>query len=374
MFNTNQFTNFCKKAKKVVSGKHTLPILDCFLIQGGRIRVSNLEIDVLEKIEGLENLPAFCMDFRDFDGLVTKLKNQDFEFIVDVHPEATPVPDRLNWVVNIEIKTSKGKFTFQGLPAEDFPVIRSTPENAPFAKILKSDVSLIRKAVKYSANDEFRPVMNSVCLSDKVCATDRMSMCFYEREETTPKFLIPSKLVPLIDDLFYSCFQWFETVNEIEWLDGKKIEKTRDALKHISLVNENTEIIYYVIEGEYPDYLQVIPNEFSSFLQVPAKELSELVDMCEMTLKNSHKNYIRLLNDPLLEEMTVSCDNKDFGKTYSNTIPVKNSGDEIEIGFDINMLKNVLTTEKASQYDFKFVDPSHCCIINEEVLLMPVML
>jgi len=334
---TTDFKEFCAKAKKIV-GKSSLPILDYVLIKAGSLTVSDLEITLIQEIEGLKDLPAFTLNFKDFSQILDKLKDTEISF--DVKDEFI-----------ISLVSKKGVFNLTGCDPLDYPRNPEGFENSEFDYLSLKDIKLIKKAVNYVAKDELRPVMNTVFISDHIVGSDSHRLAFYKREGFKNEFMIPAKVIDLIDEK-----------SEISVFGSEY---------NLKFVSDKFTLLYRKIEGEYPKYKRVIPTEFKSFFNIDASQLSEILDLALLSA-NKSSGLVRLQNDTDLQTLQISSRDIDYGKSFLHTVEVENSGEFIEFGAKIQFLQSIIKTEKMNVCTFKLSDASRAFIINDEVLLMPM--
>jgi DNA polymerase III sliding clamp (beta) subunit (PCNA family) len=365
--NTNELKNFCAKAKKIITNKHPLPILDYVLIENGQITASDLETTLIHQVSGLDGLKGTIL-FKDLCGIVDKLKNQEvnFEFSEKVIPEKETC-------FYCKIVSKKGTFNFTTENPAYFPQLPSPFEDQPFEFLSAGDIDLIKKVSKYALKDELRPILSTVLVGYDIAATDTSILTFNKRERSTKPFMIKQKVVSLLESMPYSCFENVVERESTDWIDGKKMVEKHTVIRNIKLITDSETIIYRAVEGTYPDYQQVIPDisRVQSEVLLQSDELKEILDLCAMSV-NKASGLIRFVNSPMFGSLTISCQDIDFGKSFTHNIEVENTGEEIEIGFNLDYLQKIITTEKVDGLHFKFVDPETVALINDNMLLMPM--
>lgn len=346
--NVSDLQKFCNKAKSVVSNRHTLPILDFILIKEGLLTVTNLETTVMMRIDIDLNFEG-TLNFGDTMKLLPSLKGGIIDLSIEVEVEKKG--DHEWKTFKATVGTEIGNFSMDVADPNDFPKPPDTGEEAGY--LYTADIPLIKKAVSYAGGDDLRPSLNQIRLHNKhVVATDAMALCYYPIVTETAYDLLVSKLVvKLLDEVDYD------------------VNKTEDNVKLTERGGKFT-IIYRTL-ADFPDTWQnIVPLDSSSVVTVKAKDLKEILKAALLVINKN--GYFRVNSNPAEGVMTFSCEMD--GKKFSRTINVEGAGDPIEIGIAYAYLDKVVQTEKTDEFDFSFLDPSTTIVINDKVLLFPVLI
>jgi DNA polymerase III sliding clamp (beta) subunit (PCNA family) len=203
-----------------------------------------------------------------------------------------------------------------------------------------------------------RPVINGVFVSDQIVATDAHYMCYYPREVVNKSFIVPSSVVDLLDNTFYSVYASEE----------KTFYKLYDAYNQLT-------IIYYAIQGEYPNYKAVIPSKAAATSEfvVSGKEFMEALDLCKITM-NKQSSLTKIRTDIAGKSITLTSQDIDYGKSSSVQVKAEVKIGDMEIGLSNVRLSTILTQEKCNSYHFRLIAPDRAMLINDDLLLMPMMI
>jgi DNA polymerase-3 subunit beta len=128
------------------------------------------------------------------------------------------------------------------------------------------------------------------------------------------------------------------------------------------------------IDGQFPNYRQLLPETFEAEIQLPRDEFLEIVRRA--SLMAQRKSPLRLRFES--GELTVSAQTQDVGEARES-LPISYSGDTIEIGFNAEFLRDGLESVGDDAVRFKLISPLRPGLILGEsddflYLIMPIRL
>jgi DNA polymerase-3 subunit beta len=128
------------------------------------------------------------------------------------------------------------------------------------------------------------------------------------------------------------------------------------------------------IDGQFPNYRQLIPETFEAEVPLPREELLEIVRRA--SLMAQRKSPLRLRFES--GELTVSAQTQDVGEAHES-LPISYSGDPLEIGFNAEFLRDGLESVSDETARFKLISPLRPGLILGEsddflYLIMPIRL
>lgn len=211
--------------------------------------------------------------------------------------------------------------TIKGAPAEDFPLLPN--HDAPTAVTIPANTlrRALEGAVFAAANDESRPEISGILLQihDRTCtvaATDSYRLAEYsaktlESASAERKAILPSRTIQEVlrltpDD---------ETVVTIHLGD----DQARFLLP-------DTEIVSRVIEGQYPDYHQIIPTNWTTKVTCDREELVKNVRAASLFCKLGI-NDLNLTIDPAKKQILLSAANTQLGE-HEAAVPADIEGEK----------------------------------------------
>ena len=260
-----------------------------------------------------------------------------------------------NNTLQIEIK--KTYFKIPGLPKDDFPQIPlfSNEKNAIILpqKTLNEMLKMTQFAM---SRDEARYVLNGTLFSfDKkqarLVATDGRRLAMIEREMEKPSPIKKSVIIPT------------KTIHELA-------RNLQDQGEIYILFKENqiqfqinqTYITSRLIEGEFPNYEQVIPQKTKEQLLLNTKDFLSATRRASI-FTNQESQSIKISLDK--NRMIISKNTPDVGEAYEE-IELDYKGGGLVIGFNPNYLIEVLKTIPDEKVRFEMIDPEKPGVIKAE--------
>ena len=325
--NKNNLIVGIQTVQNVVSSKATLPILSNILIETKKgcicLNATDLDIGISCEIpveiieEGSITIPA-----KRFSDIVKELP--DGEILISV---------KKNNQVDIEGATCR--FKLSGLPKEEFPKFPEFKEKEGIVieqKLLKDMLRLTSFAVSH---EESRYILNGVLLevmdgNIRVVATDGRRLAKMEKKlpNTNKKdfnVIIPIKAVQEI-------IRNLKEEGNVSFTIG-----TNQILFDISGILIATRII----EGEYPNYNQVIPQPINQRIKTGTKELLSSIRRANLL---STPDFQAVKFEVFNNKMVVSKTTPDVGESREEIL-IEYNGSEIVVGFNpqylIDFLKNI---------------------------------
>lgn len=338
--------------QNAVSNKSTLPILSHILIeadkQGIKLIATDLEIGISAKVEGkVTEEGAITVPAKKFSEIIKELSG-DTEIQVSVKKGQS-----------INIEAGKSYFKLMGLSKEDFPQLPEFPshhsKNVDLVKIpqiiLKEMIGLTSFAMSH---DETRYVLNGILFSFKdknlrLVATDGRRLAFMEKQVLEGNGFKKDVIVPM---------KTIQELNRNLSENGDVIFSFKENQLQISL--GNTTITSRLIEGEFPNYEQVIPKKTKEELKVPAQDFLQATRRASiLTSQDSQGIKVNIIKD----RMIITKNTPDLGEVREE-IEVDYKGGELAIGFNPVFLIDVLKNVPDLDVRFGFIDPEKPAVIK----------
>ena len=354
---------------KVIGGKNSLPILDCFLFQvvNNEMTITASDSDNIMKstieLTECEGEGEFCIPSHVIMDALKELPEQPLNFEIDLDTFA------------IKISYQNGLYNFTARSAEEYPHTQGINDAANTVSIDASIlIDNISRSLFATANDQLRPVMNGIYFdltpeALAVVASDGHKLVrnknFSIKSETPASFDLPKKPASLLK-------------NTLSKDEGDVIIKFDDKNAEIKFADGSLRCVLY--EGRYPNYNSVIPTENPYEVTVDRKALiSALRRVMPFASESSQLVRLHMSNNHL----EVSSEDVDFATSAKEQITCEYSGNSMSIGFKGSSLMEVLNNLDSEQVIFQLADPSRAGIIvpaeqpeNEDVLMliMPMLL
>ena len=114
-----------------------------------------------------------------------------------------------------------------------------------------------------------------------------------------------------------------------------------------------------LIDGNYPDFNQVIPSGDSFVLEVDVKELSESLSRVSVLSSDKYRGIRLNVSDGSL---MVSANNPEE-EAGEETLSVNYSGENIDIAFNVNYLQEILSHQEGNVCNIKFFGSDKSCLM-----------
>ena len=115
--------------------------------------------------------------------------------------------------------------------------------------------------------------------------------------------------------------------------------------RHIIFNIENYSVISRLLEGEFLDYNNAIPQNIKTEITVPTRRFSEAVERMSLVVNDRLKSPVRC--SFLFDEVRFSCETA-IGCAHDR-FSIKNIGDEVEIGFNNRYLLDALRAAETDE-------------------------
>ena len=102
---------------------------------------------------------------------------------------------------------------------------------------------------------------------------------------------------------------------------------------------ENTYMALQIIDGIYPDVKNLIPQDFSKEIKIDKKLLDDLINRVMVMSSENNKVVVLSVNQ---EKLSLKTEKNEIGKTISETKLFDYIGEEFEITFNLQFLKDAI--------------------------------
>jgi DNA polymerase-3 subunit beta len=324
----------------VVETKRSLPILSHLLVEASSSHLSvfatDLDIGVRRRIPAdIVKKGAIALSAKKLYDIVRELPAAPIELFVDADMTAT-------------ITCGKSEFRMKGLPRDDFPSLRE-----PKGKGLLLERRLFRDMIKRTvfavSTDQTRYTLNGILFrvtpSDvRMVATDGHRLAIHTVESNALKearpveAIIPRKAAA-------------ETLRLLKDEPGDiEVELSEN---HLLVVSDHTLIDARLIEGQFPNYEQVIPTTTTKQIMVGR---GALLAGLRRTSTILGERMIPTAMELKARTLLLSCVNLDLGEARER-IEVEYDHDEMVIGFNAKYVLDFLNVVDGDQVTIQLQDP-----------------
>lgn len=307
--------------QNVVSTRTTLPILSNVLLQatGSQVRLTTTDLDVgvsgaidaqVER-EGATTLPA-----RRLANIVRELPAAEVQVDIDSKNVAS-------------IRCGQSFFKILGLPEEEFPPLPRFEEARSFTLSQQALRDALKKTSYAISTDETRYVLNGILFSFKenkltMVATDGRRLALVDLEVEFPRSQEADIIVPT------------KCVTELTRLLGDDGEvKMNIAENQVAFEVGSTLLVSKLIEGNYPNYRQVIPGEAKERITLERELFLNAVHRVSL-LSSEKSNSVKLVFSK--NNIEIAANTPDVGEA-KESLAVNYKGREFSIAFNPEFLQ-----------------------------------
>jgi len=318
---------------KAVSNRPNIPVLANVLIEAekGKVKLSttNLEIGVNTWIGA---------DVAE-DGSLTVSAKLLTEFVNSLGAGKLEVYQVKQ---NLEVKSVDNRAEFAIIPAGDFPTVPQA-EGEPIIKLNALEFAEAEKQTAFaSAVDDSRPILTGILVE----ATERkMSLVAVDGFRLSKKNLkLESGPKEELKEVLPS-----RSLVELEKII-RDVASEKDTLEIFSLPNKNqmvfkiqdTEFTTRMIEGEFPDYQQILPKSMNVSFKILKSDLASTVKIASIFARNVIGNKVRFKFEPEAKTLELLASVVDVGNNESKVGVLDVQGERIETAYNIKFLQDMI--------------------------------
>ncbi len=314
----------------IISAKNISTILSncCFNVSSGEIEImaTDNEIAIRTKIDAVsDSSVSFTANGKKFSSILKELHSDELTIDID---------DSL--VIDIKTKSPdiNGHFRLIGTGTEDYPEIPefNTEKSVEIEQSLLKE--MLRKVIYAASHDTIKPVFNGVYFiteTDRnltIVATDSRRLSIITRKLSQDLKLDEGIIIPL------------KTVNEVFrllelsgncWFSYSK--------KQCFFKIGNTEIISRIVDGQFPNYKQVIPKDHVFEAFIDTKKLLEAIRRAMIFTREPANKIVMHFSGSTL---TIEANTPDLGEAEEKVLIESNSKEAISIGINAQFLIETL--------------------------------
>jgi len=314
-----------KTVSRAVSGQNTLPVLGNVLIRatGKKLNfaATNLEISISTSSEAVvKNEGAITVPAKILTSYVSLLKKgEEVELSVSAGTA-------------LEVKSQSSKTKIKGITADEFPSIARVEGGTKIDLDTKTFRESVHQVAFAAQEYSSRPILSGVFF-----ATNKSEL----RMAATDSYRLSEKVLKLKADVAEtSCVIPVRAVFEADRLAGSEESiEMRISENQVMFSVGGTELTSRLIEGQFPDYQQIIPKKNSTVAEIDRSEFELAVRRVSIFAKENNQHMkLEFLNDGTL---TISTDATEIGEEKT-TIPVKLEGGTSLIALNADYVLDIL--------------------------------
>jgi len=325
---------------KAVSSRTSIQVLSGILIDASKdgiiVSATDMEISIKAPLSGeVEQPGSLVVPARIAADVARSL------------PVGEVVLEQAEGETQMEIRAAGSVFDLHSLPSVDFPQL-PTCEGERFTVDKQAFSETVDLVAPAASRDETRPVLTGVLIqftkdSVKMVATDSYRLGVKDTPLTSSVSGSVDVIIPA------------RTLLELSRIASGGSEDT------ISIVPAENQILFEtggislvsrLIDGQFPNYRQLIPETFDHEVAVDHDELLEAIRRVGLLAQKNTPLRLRFADNTL----SVSAESQDVGRAQE-TLPVQYDGEALEIGFNPEFLEAGVASVKESPVYLRFISP-----------------
>jgi DNA polymerase III subunit beta len=272
---------------------------------------------------------------------------------------------------DVEIICGPTTFHLRTLRAEDFPTLPSPAAETRVELPAAAFVQTVTRVARSASRDETRPVLTGILMSAsgqelRMVATDSYRLSVKETALETPlqgglEANVPARA---LQELVRIAQQAPSDLIAVSVGQNQAIFELGDVVLSSRL-----------IDGQFPNYRQLLPESVEHELRVSSAELTDVVRRISLLAQKNAPLRLSFSEGTL----TVSAQTPDVGEA-SEAIPVPFHGEAFEIGFNPEFLRDGLESIESDELVLKLISPLRPGLIESPdsgdfvYLIMPIRL
>lgn len=339
--------NFAKAlshVSKAISTNPSIPVLANVLIEieknEVRLSTTDLELGISTSIGAeVKSEGKATVDARTLSEFVNSLTSGTLEVSLKDN------------VLKVSNKTNSADFNV--VSADEFPPLPEVKNDPVFKVPVQQFSRAITKVAFATASDDSRPVLTGILFEAtktklSMIGVDgfRLSKAIVKIERDSEEEL--GQIVPA------------RALNEISRI-SKGVENEDEVLEVYLLSDKNqmlfkfedVEVSTRLIEGEFPEYKQIIPKETKFKFKVDKDALSQTVKVVSIFARSAVGNKAVFEFDPAKNALKLSAQVADVGENESTVEVHDIEGDAFKTGFNVGFLSDMIGSIDGDEIEFE---------------------
>jgi DNA polymerase-3 subunit beta len=331
----------------VVERRQTMPILSNVLLvaREGELLVTATDLEV--------ELVASAEVAVETGGEIT-VSGRKLLDICKALPDGSDIDISLSGE-KLVVRSGRSKFSLVTLPAAEFPSVEDIKAGQTIEVSQEVLGRLIEKTHFSMAQQDVRYYLNGMLLETggkhlRAVATDGHRLALYEAEIEgaaldEQQVIIPRKGVLELQRL----------------LDGEGTLNVELGANHVRIQLKGIRFTSKLIDGRFPEYDRVIPKESSNELKADKASLRSALQRTAILSNEKYRGIRLIIRD---SGVVIQAHNPEQEEAEEE-LEVAYSGEDIEIGFNVNYLLDALGAVEGDEVTLSVLDSNSSCLIRQ---------
>lgn len=350
--NRPAFISQLNNVLRAISSKTTIPILTGLKMVVDKERIvltgSNSDITIESVIDAsnpdydltVEDPGAIVLPARFFSEIVKKLPDKQVTIEVTSGFQA-------------DITSGTAKFQINGQDAENFPHLPEVETDKTIT--LPNDVlkEVIRQTVIAVSKQESRPILAGI----HITLHDGLLTAV-----ATDSHRLAQRKVALNDvdnGIDFDVIIPGKSMNELSGMisDVDEDVQVQVTENQILFIFSNTHFYSRLLEGNYPETSQLIPKTADTTVELDAGSFLASIERASLLSHESRNDVVKLTLKPSENLVRISSDSPDIGTVEEEVATTSLDGNDLEISFNPNYMKDALRSFGQTTVKISFTSP-----------------
>lgn len=350
--NRPAFISQLNNVLRAISSKTTIPILTGLKMVVDKERIvltgSNSDITIESVIDAsnpdydltVEDPGAIVLPARFFSEIVKKLPDKQVTIEVTSGFQA-------------DITSGTAKFQINGQDAENFPHLPEVETDKTIT--LPNDVlkEVIRQTVIAVSKQESRPILAGI----HITLHDGLLTAV-----ATDSHRLAQRKVALNDvdnGIDFDVIIPGKSMNELSGMisDVDEDVQVQVTENQILFIFGNTHFYSRLLEGNYPETSQLIPKTADTTVELDAGSFLASIERASLLSQESRNDVVKLTLKPSENLVRISSDSPDIGTVEEEVATTSLDGNDLEISFNPNYMKDALRSFGQTTVKISFTSP-----------------
>lgn len=345
-----------QRVQGVVEKRNTMPILSNILLEA---KQDGIEVSATDLEIGMRALYKATVSEA---GMLTVSARKLFEIIKELRDgEIELATAENNWLT---IQAGKSQFKIVSLPAGDYPALPAIDKEGLTPLTSSNLLELIRKTLFAAGDNDARYILNGLLVTLvtgdgkttlRLVGTDGHRLAVAEQEVAAGSKEAPKEIKAIIPK---------KAAHEIRRLleEGGDGEPLIGFTKKLMIFRKSGLLLTSsLMEGNYPNYQQVIPKESDKRILVDRVELEGACRRVAV-LARDKANAVKVTF--ARGTLTLYANNPDYGEA-TEELPAEYKGETLSTGFNARYLLDAFGVMDGQQISLQMDNPLSPCLIQE---------
>ncbi len=354
-----------QQVQSTVAKRNSMPILTNILceVKNGNLSLSATDMEVGMRL-------TFPVEAKQ-EGRVTLAANHFLDIIKELPSQLVSFTKKdNNWV---ELVSGRSRFNIVSMAADEYPELPKFEEQKYNEARIDSLKEMIDRTLFSVSTDATRYLLNGVYFENlengvmRMTGTDGSRLSYVDKEV----FLTPVEIKRGIVIPKKGLIELRKILESAGTSIGIAIEKG-----HLFAKNQDTYLFVRLMEGEYPNYRQIISKTVDCVMKLSTKGFTAALKRVSLLAHEKSRGVKFAIQAGAL---TISSSNPDMGEAVEE-MDIDYSGEPVEIGFNAKYLLDCLSVTESEQLEFFFKDRMSPGIMrgsdhqNHTYVIMPMRL